>query len=93
MREAPCYAVVYDLSDDKERYRVSRTLEGYGFRVQKSVFECKLSRAGKHSLLDQLGRLAIRSGSVRFYRVYSGSVTVKLGIEQDDPDGAAIYGF
>lgn len=36
------YAVVYDISCDKERARVDRTLKDFGFRVQKSVFECRI---------------------------------------------------
>lgn len=36
--------VAYDISDDKRRERVSKILEGYGERVQYSVFECRLDR-------------------------------------------------
>lgn len=32
--------VVYDIEDDKRRNRVAKVLEGYGQRVQYSVFEC-----------------------------------------------------
>lgn len=31
--------ITYDLADDRMRRRVATTLEGYGQRVQKSVFE------------------------------------------------------
>lgn len=34
--------VAYDIADDRRRTRVARLLEGYGERVQKSVFECEL---------------------------------------------------
>ncbi|MGG6269693.1 CRISPR-associated endonuclease Cas2 [Leptolyngbya sp. AN03gr2] len=37
------YLVCYDVIHDRRRDRVSRLLEGYGLRVQKSVFECVLT--------------------------------------------------
>lgn len=35
--------VVYDIADDRRRTGLSDFLEGYGRRVQESVFECFLS--------------------------------------------------
>ena len=32
--------VVYDIPDDKRRTKLATFLEGYGRRVQYSVFEC-----------------------------------------------------
>lgn len=37
------YLICYDIVHDRRRDRVSRLLEGYGLRVQKSVFECVLT--------------------------------------------------
>lgn len=37
------YLVCYDIVHDRRRDRVSRLLEGYGLRIQKSVFECVLT--------------------------------------------------
>jgi CRISPR-associated protein Cas2 len=37
------YLVSYDISDDKRRSGVFKTLTGYGDRVQFSVFLCELS--------------------------------------------------
>lgn len=36
------WIVSYDIPDDKRRTRVHKILEGYGRRVQHSVFECDL---------------------------------------------------
>ena len=36
------YLVSYDISDPKRLRRVARALEGYGVRLQYSVFECPL---------------------------------------------------
>jgi len=37
------YLVCYDVVHDRRRDRVSRLLEAYGLRVQRSVFECVLT--------------------------------------------------
>lgn len=47
--------VAYDVADAKVRARVARTLEGFGTRVQYSVFECRLSEGQLADLLDRLG--------------------------------------
>jgi CRISPR-associated protein Cas2 len=36
--------VSYDISDDKRRRKVAQIMEGYGYRVQYSVFECDLDK-------------------------------------------------
>jgi CRISPR-associated protein Cas2 len=38
------YAVAYDISDDKRRTAVFKTLQGYGDHAQFSVFFCELSQ-------------------------------------------------
>jgi CRISPR-associated protein Cas2 len=64
------YLVVYDISDDKRRGKVAGILEGYGRRVQYSVFECVLP---DHKYVELKGRLKkfFRDGedSIRFYPV------------------------
>lgn len=35
--------VIYDVVDNKKRYRIAKTLKGYGDRVQRSAFECHLT--------------------------------------------------
>jgi len=65
------YTIVYDLSNDRERYRVDRMLKGWGFRVQKSVFECRLTRGERQRLAIALENLRLNSGTVRIYRVVS----------------------
>lgn len=34
------HVICYDIADDRRRVRVARELEGWGRRVQDSVFEC-----------------------------------------------------
>ena len=63
------YVVVYDISCDTERERVDKTLKGFGFRAQKSVFECKLDRKGRDQLKEQLRSLVIKTGFIKIYRL------------------------
>lgn len=48
------YAVSYDISDDKRRTAVFKTLRGYGDHVQFSVSFCDLSRADLARLRTEL---------------------------------------
>ena len=93
MKQAPLHAIVYDLSKDRERTRVDRLLKGYGFRVQKSVFECRLTRSGGASLQRELKALELTSGSVKIYRLNNGARHPVIGIAMPDPDGAHAYVF
>jgi CRISPR-associated protein Cas2 len=49
--------VCYDVADDKRRRRIAEVLEGYGQRVQRSVFECHLRPARLASLQRRVARL------------------------------------
>lgn len=62
------YVVTYDIPCDKRRKKVSDLLEGYGQRVQYSVFECVLSDRKYQELRDRLKpRIKETEDSVRFY--------------------------
>ena len=38
-----CWVACYDISNDRRLRRVAKAMEGFGQRVQKSVFECWLN--------------------------------------------------
>ncbi|MCW5864679.1 MAG: CRISPR-associated endonuclease Cas2 [Anaerolineae bacterium] len=62
-------AISYDISDDRRRNKIARALEGYGYRVQFSVFECEVDQRQYLKLQRELRRM-VRSElleSVRFY--------------------------
>ena len=42
--------VVYDIISNKRRLKLSKLLEGFGVRVQRSCFEIDLERASYHRL-------------------------------------------
>lgn len=76
------YVVAYDIEDDRVRTRIADVLQGYGARVQKSVFECLVES-------DELDRLTRRlqaeletspGGDIRFYRTCASCLEVSFGI-------------
>ncbi|WP_300806879.1 CRISPR-associated endonuclease Cas2 [uncultured Desulfovibrio sp.] len=53
------YLAIYDIAGGKRLHRVAAILEDYGFRVQKSVFELRLSDAARLEMEQRL-RAVIR---------------------------------
>lgn len=62
------WVVSYDISDDSDRNRIAELLEGWGRRIQFSVFECRLTERQMKRLRGRVRRLADpRRDSVRWY--------------------------
>ncbi|HWQ12857.1 MAG TPA: CRISPR-associated endonuclease Cas2 [Roseiflexaceae bacterium] len=71
------YVVAYDIPVDRRRARVAKVLEGFGQRVQGSVFECDLTDRQYAALRRRLAKL-IRAGegdSLRTYRLCASCAT------------------
>lgn len=81
------YLISYDLSNDRVRNKVSKTLENYGKRVQYSVFECKITDVLLSKLYSQLVILMQgEEGSIRLYTI-CGNCETKLRIIGDESVG------
>lgn len=78
--------VVYDVSDDQRRNRLATFLEGYGRRVQYSVFECFLDLAEMRKL-HQLVAARVNEGedNVRFYWISADALSRVLTIGSEPP--------
>lgn len=62
------WVVSYDIPNDKRRRNVSKVLEGYGRRVQFSVFECELDEEKTNRLEKRLLKeIDPREDDIRFY--------------------------
>ena len=48
------YLVSYDITPNRLRNKVAKTLEGFGKRVQYSVFECDLTEKRYEELYEKL---------------------------------------
>ncbi|MGG6294954.1 CRISPR-associated endonuclease Cas2 [Leptolyngbya sp. AN02str] len=87
------YLVTYDISCNKRRLKVANLLEGYGRRVQYSVFECVLPIAKYQELRDRLRRQVESEDSIRFYPLSAhtlGQVEVWGGSPVLQPPGSTI---
>lgn len=83
--------ISYDITDDKARFRLARTLKDFGKRVQKSVFEAEIDETELTRLRQQLSWVKLDSDdSIRLYRLCEGCVkTVQIwgsGEVTKDPD-------
>ncbi len=86
MSRSSLYVVVYDVSEDAERNQVDRVLAGYGFRVQKSVYEIRVSKYIRKNLIRELEKLEIKSGGILLYRADGNERYAAVGINQPAPD-------
>lgn len=78
------YLFSYDLENDKERRRLSNLLKGYGTRVQKSVFECPVSKSRYLSLCRKIEELDLTSGFVLVYRLQAQQKRKMIGVVPDN---------
>jgi CRISPR-associated protein Cas2 len=53
------YLICYDVPDTSRRTRLARCLDGYGARVQWSVFEAVLDPALHEAMLYDIGRIIL----------------------------------
>ncbi|NJR63960.1 MAG: CRISPR-associated endonuclease Cas2 [Cyanobacteria bacterium CRU_2_1] len=78
--------VVYDIADDRRRVKLANLLEGYGRRVQESVFECFLTFDEMKKLHQKVsGRVKPTEDNVRFYWIPSGALAKTLVIGSAAP--------
>lgn len=67
--------ISYDIADDRRRARVLALLKGYGRRVQRSVFECRLSARELAALTAELlATIDEEADSVRCYPLDANAV-------------------
>ena len=78
--------VSYDVSDNRRRYRLDRLLQGYGERVQKSVFELFVDLADRAVLEREIA--AIIDPKADGVRVYPLCTVDRPGVRTA---GAAVH--
>lgn len=83
------YVICYDIPDDSRRIKVAKCLDGYGDRVQFSIFEALLD----HTLLAKLTAsledlIHEKEDSIHIYTICAGCAekTRKLGITDPGPE-------
>lgn len=93
MPRSSLYIASYDLEDDRERSRVAKVLEGFGVRVQKSVFECRLTKTALRQLSGRLGDLGMKTGNVLVYRAERDSPPKAIGAAPPAGEATASHAF
>ena len=61
------YIVLYDISDDRKRNRVSKIILDFGSRVQYSVFECNLDDDLLKKMTSRISKVVSEDDSIRIY--------------------------
>ncbi len=88
------YVIAYDIPCNKRRKKISDLLEGYGKRVQFSVFECVLTQEKYRELLKRLQpKVQPKEDSVRCYPISGHTleqIVILGGAPLTTPPGSVI---
>lgn len=87
------YLACYDVTDDGERERVAQILEGFGLRVQKSVFECRLTRSGRERLIAAIEKVHLQTGFLFLYRLPPAGKRHGVGVLPPEPFAEERFSF
>ncbi|MBL7915063.1 MAG: CRISPR-associated endonuclease Cas2 [Bacteroidia bacterium] len=85
-RGAGEHLVVYDITNDKERNATDKVISGYGFRIQKSVFQCRISKSQLRNLIKEIEKLNIQTGNIRIFKLDANAKKVTFGNPSDTFD-------
>ena len=66
--------ITYDIASTKNRTKLSTLLEGYGLRVNYSVFELDIGKKHLKVLLSNMKKLTEKDDSVRIYRFSKSTI-------------------
>ncbi|MCR4440860.1 MAG: CRISPR-associated endonuclease Cas2 [Peptococcaceae bacterium] len=69
--------VIYDVIDNKRRNRLAKYLKSFGFRVQKSAFECILDSKTHKKLIQGISKYVTDDDLLRIYRL-AGNADVQV---------------
>ena len=61
--------IIYDITDNKKRLKLSKLLLGYGFRIQKSAFEAMIKKRKYKELLERLPAYTSSEDRIRVYKI------------------------
>lgn len=68
--------VCYDIPSNKRRNKVAQALEGFGYRVQESVFECEVNAAQYMKMKQKITkRIEAEEDSIRYYNLCANCLT------------------
>ncbi len=71
--------VIYDVVNDKKRNKLAKLLKGYGFRIQKSAFEAKISASKYRKLIKELEVFWHTGDCIRVYKLVGDGQVITIG--------------
>ncbi|MCX7835936.1 MAG: CRISPR-associated endonuclease Cas2 [bacterium] len=75
------YIICYDICDDKRRNQVAKCLEGYGDRIQYSVFEARLDEKLYQKMLKDIAQIIETDlDSVHVFRLCANCMLERVAI-------------
>ena len=72
------FLITYDISNNKNRTKLSELLDKYGTRVNYSVYECELNKIKLEKLIYEVEIKALvnkKYDSFRFYHIHKSSLS------------------
>jgi CRISPR-associated protein Cas2 len=61
--------ITYDIENDKKRKKISDILEGYGTRVNYSVFELEVTDRQFTQIVSYLKNISTKDDNIRIYHI------------------------
>ncbi|WP_455089612.1 CRISPR-associated endonuclease Cas2 [Peptoanaerobacter stomatis] len=61
--------IIYDIISNKRRTQLSKMLCAFGYRIQKSAFECILTKEKCELLLKKIDKFVKEEDLIRIYRL------------------------
>lgn len=78
--------LTYDITNTKNRTKVATLLEGYGYRVNYSVFELDIKKDKLDELLKSIQELCDKSDSVRVYAFSTDTIEKSYDLNPKRPN-------
>lgn len=75
--------IIYDIIDNRQRVKLAKFLQGYGFRIQKSAFEAIITKAKYQKLLAGIGKYVGTEDSVKVYKIIGQGQVTSFGKNVD----------
>lgn len=82
--------IIYDISDNKRRVKLSKYLQGFGFRVQRSAFEAIIDKKTYNKLIKGIPKLISTEDNVKAYKLIGSGEVMSWGKAKDVEDEEVI---
>ena len=78
--------IIYDIINNKKRNKLAKLLKGYGFRIQKSAFEARISAGKYRKLLKELDAFGSAEDCIRVYKIIGNGQVTTIGKPRENID-------